>query len=857
MKNITKKILIILLSFTLVICNFGCINCSFATETKVTEEGIEYYINGSTAIVAGYNGENQNLVLPDTIEGYRIYIESSAFKDNTTLRSVVLPDYIKYIQMLTFANCVNLESITMPQSLIFIGPCAFEGCTNLKSVDIPESVTKIDGYAFNGCTSLESVVLPDKLETLDYSAFQYCTNLKMIKLPENLTEIKHNMFEGCTSLKSITIPDSVKTMGSSIFKKCTNLESIVIPEGVQTLDYSTFEGCTNLKEVTLPDSLKNINSDAFNGCINLENLKLPNGLISIGLHTFRNCKNLNNLEIPNSVITIGGFAFCYCEKFDTFVMPDSVVNLGDGAFYECINLKNITLSKNITKIGYETFEGCSSLESIKIPKGVTNIRFDAFKGCSKLSNVILPDGLTSIESNIFTNCVSLKNIDLPDSIENIGSGAFLNTALESITIPKNVTNLSHYLFSGCKDLKKIVIPLSVTSVEMNTFENIDNFTIYGYRGSYISSYARQNNIEFKPIDSIDSDIFKIVYEKEFQYTGSKIEPIVEIFYDDIELTEGVDYKISYSNNIDQGTGIITITGISPITGSVNKEFSIIKIDNKVNNLRATTTTSSVSLNWDKASGCQGYEVYRYNTSTKSYKLIQFIKGSDQTSYTDESRNSGTIYKYKVRAWRDQEEDTYYTNFSNTVKAVTLPNTPTLSLTNNTISSISLQWDKISRASGYEVYRYNTSTKSYSLIKTISDGSTTTYTNTNRTSATTYKYKIRAYRMVDGVKIYSDYSDVLSVTTKPLTPVVTVKSTLKGQAKLTWTNCSSRATEYEVYMSKSKSGTYSLIGTTPNKYFDKSGLISGKYYYFKVRAYRTVSGKNIYSSYSTVKSVKVK
>ena len=32
---------------------------------------------------------------------------------------------------------------------------------------------------------------------------------------------------------------------------------------------------------------------------------------------------------------------------------------------------------------------------------------------------------------------------------------------------------------------------------------------------------------------------------------------------------------------------------------------------------------------------------------------------------------------------------------------------------------------------------------------------------------------------------------------------------------------------------------------------------GKTYYFKVRAYRTVDGKNIYSDYSTVKSIKVK
>ncbi|MGN1193995.1 MAG: fibronectin type III domain-containing protein [Acutalibacteraceae bacterium] len=69
-----------------------------------------------------------------------------------------------------------------------------------------------------------------------------------------------------------------------------------------------------------------------------------------------------------------------------------------------------------------------------------------------------------------------------------------------------------------------------------------------------------------------------------------------------------------------------------------------------------------------------------------------------------------------------------------------------------------------------------------------------------------------------------------------------------------------ATGYVVYMSTSKSGKYSKVATVKGASkvtYTKTGLTKGKTYYFKVCAYTTLGGKNIYSSYSAAKSVKVK
>jgi hypothetical protein len=68
-----------------------------------------------------------------------------------------------------------------------------------------------------------------------------------------------------------------------------------------------------------------------------------------------------------------------------------------------------------------------------------------------------------------------------------------------------------------------------------------------------------------------------------------------------------------------------------------------------------------------------------------------------------------------------------------------------------------------------------------------------------------------------------------------------------------------ATGYEIYMSTKKSSGYKKVKTVTSAKtvkYTKSSLKKGKTYYFKVRTYRTVNGKKVYSAYSSIKSVKV-
>ena len=178
----------------------------------------------------------------------------------------------------------------------------------------------------------------------------------------------------------------------------------------------------------------------------------------------------------------------------------------------------------------------------------------------------------------------------------------------------------------------------------------------------------------------------------------------------------------------------------------------------------------------------------------------------------------------------------------------------LNLDTRGVSTLVLTWEKIQGVSGYDVYRLDTKTNKYVYRGTTNKN---TYKDTQLKSATNYYYKVKPYKIVNGKKRYGYYSNKLKATTKPCTPKVSLESDSNTSFIATWTNTSSRSSGYKVYMSNSKNGKYNLIEDTSDKSFKADNLEENKTYYVKVRAYRTVDGKNIYGSYSDIKSIKLK
>ncbi len=265
-------------------------------------------------------------------------------------------------------------------------------------------------------------------------------------------------------------------------------------------------------------------------------------------------------------------------------------------------------------------------------------------------------------------------------------------------------------------------------------------------------------------------------------------------------------------------------------------------------LRASFGTSTVTLKWKAVKGATGYRVYRYSSGWK------LIGKTDSTTFKATGLSSGKDYNFAVKAYAEDENVSRLAPDFSKIKVKTKPAPPKTFEATQTTDSITLSWSKSTGATGYRVYRYNSSKKKWETLKTTTSRK---YTIKNLKSGSKQIFGIRAFYDKGDERYWSERKK-LTTATKPKTTTVTLSSTAKGRATVRWKNISGE-NGYQVWYSTSKDGTYkkaSNFNANITKGY-KKGLKSGKTYYFKVRAYKSAGGKYIYSGFSSVKAIKIK
>ena len=234
-------------------------------------------------------GRRTDVIIPSIFEyngtKYKITkIAQEAFKNNTTLTSVIIPNSVTEIGQYAFSGCTSLETAIIGDGVKDLGKITtddsglpissehwsiFSGCTSLKNAIIGKSVESICGYTFNNCTSLESIEIPDNVKYIGYYCFYNCTSLKELPIGNGVETIGYLAFGTNAPLnvafftfENITIPDSVKTIEPYAFGYCTSLKKVTFGSGIETIGYDAFSNCTSL-EITIPDSVTTIGDYAF------------------------------------------------------------------------------------------------------------------------------------------------------------------------------------------------------------------------------------------------------------------------------------------------------------------------------------------------------------------------------------------------------------------------------------------------------------------------------------------------------------------------------------------------------------------------------------------------------------------
>lgn len=164
----------------------------------------------------------------------------------------------------------------------------------------------------------------------------------------------------------------------------------------------------------------------------------------------------------------------------------------------------------------------------------------------------------------------------------------------------------------------------------------------------------------------------------------------------------------------------------------------------------------------------------------------------------------------------------------------------------TKTSVTLSWNKTAGAQKYRIYKYNSKKKTYSLLKTTEK---TSCKISKLKSGTDYIFAVKALCVKDEKNYFSENANIIETATKPDEITLSVKAKNK-KAVLSWkkTACSG----YIIYMYSNDSGEYrqiKKIDESKTQSYTKTNLAKGKKYYFKVKTYKKVGGKTLYSAYS--------
>ena len=168
--------------------------------------------------------------------------------------------------------------------------------------------------------------------------------------------------------------------------------------------------------------------------------------------------------------------------------------------------------------------------------------------------------------------------------------------------------------------------------------------------------------------------------------------------------------------------------------------------------------NAVKLTWDRAENADGYRLYYAEKAGEPWKYVTQIANGETVSYIHTGRTTGKNYTYYVRAYTVEDGVKYFGSYSDGKSGKAVPKQVKITKAKAQKGKAALAWNKVNGASGYRIYYKNSENGKWHYVTQIGKGSTTSYTHKGIQDGKDYYYTMRAYRVVNGKKVFGAYAE---------------------------------------------------------------------------------------------------
>ena len=793
----------------------------------------------------------------------------------------------------------SIESIVLPHTVTEIGQGAFNGA-KLKSVELPDSVTTVGDSVFAACKELVSAKLSQNLESLSYNMFNNCPKLNTVDIGDGTSSIGGNAFYACESLKNISLPQNLKTIGSAAFAYCASLETLALPNGMSTIENGVFLH-SGIKHLVIPDGVTTIVGYAFGECSRLESLTIPASVNSIGENAFRECKAL--------VITApeGSFAYEYAVENGIEVIASETGKKSQNI--DCISYYNKKLGCEPFNLGATaktalTYSSCNPSVAAVSSDGTVTVKGEGtavitvsaketpyYKGVTKEVTVKVikqieqqinaPDSITKLttDSSFKLNATSSEGaisyvsgnnkvveISANGTVTIRGAGKTVITvkaaeteryksAVKEVTVTVNKAEqtIKAAADSFVKELKDGSFNLNASAEGTLTYSS-NNTSVADVSSSGVVSLKGFGSTVIT-ITAAETDKYKTAVKKVNVTVNKPPQAILgadsftkEFGCGPFGLGTSAEGALSYESS---NNNIVTVSssGVVTVKSAGTAVITVIAAETD----KYARTTKSVLINIKKDDQDIGGDVAFYKTyGCEPFDLGIIAQGkcafaSSNVKVASVS-DKGTVTVNGAGVAVITITSAATGNYNEAVKTVTI----TVEKASQTIKCKK----NISRTFSFETFNIG----AVSATDCIYQSSNEKLVTVNEFGDVTLKNpgKVTVTITAKGSDNYRSAVKKITINSKLKKPVIKAKALKGGKVRLSWKSVPG-AKGYRIYIydKAKKKYVHRLTKRASVKSVIHRGLKKGVTYKYKIRAYRKVNGKTVYSPYSAVKSVKVR